>query len=473
MNNSNGGRIKKLFGNVALFGIGNFVSKILVMLLVPFYTHVLSTEEYGIADGMQSTLLLLVPLLTLNIGEAALRFGIEKGKEKETQGRGDIFHIMLKYVIMADVLVAAVCSLLRIAIGGETGTYAVFFAGLFISNSIYEAMILYCQGCEMVQVMVAGSIICSILVISSNLITLLVIKMGLYGYLISQMVSFLGAAVIMMLCMKFFGYIKKSCKNRELEIQMRGYGSSMLLYSTSSWVNNVLDRYFILALCGAAANGIYAVAYKIPAILMVFQRIFAQAWQISANKSYDDEDSAEFFSGIYKGYQTVMCIGCSALIMLVKIVAYFLFQKDFYEAWVLVPPLLMSVIFGALTGFLGSICLAFKDGKSMGEATGMGALVNIVCNFIGIKLMGPMGAALSTLLSYYIMYEMAYRRVGKYVAFNVNRKKDFLSYGILLLQFIFVSLALPGWIIVEITGFALICIMYLRQMYEIVKKRIK
>lgn len=471
MNSGGGKRLKKLFGNVALFGIGNFVSKILVMLLVPFYTHVLSTGEYGIADGLQSTLLLLVPLLTVNIGEAALRFGIENANDSGKLS--DIFRIMVKYVLIADIIVAIICCFVRMTAGGEAGIYAVFFAGLFIADSIYETMILYCQGCEMVQVMVAGTIICSVLVISSNLITLLVIKMGLYGYLISQMISFLGASLFMVLCMKAFGYIKNTRGNKELEVQMHSYGASMLLYSTSSWVNNVLDRYFILALCGTAANGLYAVAYKIPAILMVFQRIFAQAWQISANKSYEDEDSAEFFSGIYKGYQTVMCIGCSALIMTVKLLAYFLFQKDFYEAWVLVPPLLISVIFGALTGFLGSICLAFKDGKSMGVATGTGALVNVVCNFAGIKLMGPMGAALSTLFSYYIMYEMSYRRVRRYAAFHINRRKDFLAYAILIMQFAFVSLSVPGWLLVQIAGFVLICILYLKQMYEIIKKRIK
>ena len=90
---------------MAIFTIGNFVSKILVMLLVPLYTSVLSTGEYGVADGLQTTLLLLVPLLTINAGEAALRFAIEH-RDK----RGSILFIMLKYVGIASFLVFLLCT---------------------------------------------------------------------------------------------------------------------------------------------------------------------------------------------------------------------------------------------------------------------------------------------------------------------------------------------------------------------------
>ena len=90
------GKLKYLSKNIALFSISNFVSKILVFLLVPFYTNVLTTYEYGIADVIQVTLLLLVPMVTLNIGEAALRFGVE-----EVNNRKSIYLVGIKYVLRA------------------------------------------------------------------------------------------------------------------------------------------------------------------------------------------------------------------------------------------------------------------------------------------------------------------------------------------------------------------------------------
>lgn len=466
------GRFKNLFGNMALFTIGNFVSKILVMLLVPFYTNVLTTAEYGLADGMQATLLLLVPLITINIGEAALRYGIER----QTQ-RKNILKVLIKYVGIADILVTGVCVILCLTLGntGIKSVYFLLFAGLFVCNSIYESMILFCQGCEKVKVMVTGSIACTFLVIVSNLYFLLVLKIGLYGYLYSQMISFMGAAVIMLLLIS--GSVKKESEALELsqakmlEKEMTGYGRGMLLYSTSSWVNNALDRYFVIAMCGTAVNGLYAVAYKIPAILTVFQRIFAQAWQISANKNYDEADSAQYFARVYKGYQTIMTVGCSGLIMMSQFVASLLFAKAFFKAWVLVPPLLMSVIFGALTGFCGSICLAYKDGRAMGYATGIGAVINIILNYIGIKLIGATGAAFATLISYFVMYMFAYNAVQKHIKLKISRFWDFLMYLLILVQCLVIIFGISCYMVIEIICFILILLLYGRDFFKLLRNR--
>ena len=56
-----------LLKNTGLLTISNFSSKLLVFLLVPLYTSVLTTEEYGIFDMVQTTISLLLPILTINI----------------------------------------------------------------------------------------------------------------------------------------------------------------------------------------------------------------------------------------------------------------------------------------------------------------------------------------------------------------------------------------------------------------------
>ena len=172
------GRYRYLAGNIALFSVSNFVSKILVFLLVPLYTNVLTTYEYGIADIMQVTLLLLVPALTLNIGEAALRFGIENADK-----RGKILRIGLSYVLRADAVTVGLC-IVAFAFTTETVRwYILLFAILFIANSCYEFLVLYFQGCEAVPIVVIGSVTSTAITILANIVFLLVVKIGLNGYL--------------------------------------------------------------------------------------------------------------------------------------------------------------------------------------------------------------------------------------------------------------------------------------------------
>ena len=71
---------KFLIKNIGILTVSNFASKILVFLLVPLYTSILSTEDYGIYDIVYSTIQLLFPILTLNISDAVMRFSMDNNK---------------------------------------------------------------------------------------------------------------------------------------------------------------------------------------------------------------------------------------------------------------------------------------------------------------------------------------------------------------------------------------------------------
>ena len=70
-------KYKKLLKNTTFLFISSFSSKVLIFLLVPLYTSVLSTQEYGIYDLLYSVIQLVTPIFTLNIMESIFRFSIE------------------------------------------------------------------------------------------------------------------------------------------------------------------------------------------------------------------------------------------------------------------------------------------------------------------------------------------------------------------------------------------------------------
>ena len=73
----------------------------LVFLLVPLYTNVLSTEEYGIYDLIMSTVQLLMPFLTLNIADGVLRYMMDEKTDTIA-----IRTIGLKYICIAGMYAA-------------------------------------------------------------------------------------------------------------------------------------------------------------------------------------------------------------------------------------------------------------------------------------------------------------------------------------------------------------------------------
>ena len=71
-------KYKYLLKNTGLATIGGLGSKILVYLLVRFYTSVLTTEEYGLASTVSETATLLLPVISLGIADAVFRFAMDK-----------------------------------------------------------------------------------------------------------------------------------------------------------------------------------------------------------------------------------------------------------------------------------------------------------------------------------------------------------------------------------------------------------
>lgn len=88
--------------NTALFTINSFGSKMISFFMVPLYTYVLSADDFGTADLITSTASLLIPILTLNIQEAALRFSLDEEKDRTA-----VISICMKINVFGGILLAA------------------------------------------------------------------------------------------------------------------------------------------------------------------------------------------------------------------------------------------------------------------------------------------------------------------------------------------------------------------------------
>ena len=80
-------RNKYLFKNTIIFAIGNFASKFISFFLVPLYTNILSTSDYGTVDLISTICMVLVPLFSLNISESIMRFGLDKNNNEKDIGK--------------------------------------------------------------------------------------------------------------------------------------------------------------------------------------------------------------------------------------------------------------------------------------------------------------------------------------------------------------------------------------------------
>ena len=401
-------RTTYLIKNLGILTISNFASKILVFLMVPLYTSVLTTEDYGKYDLAVSTANLLFPILTVNIIDAVMRFTMDKKYNNSTVISVGLYHSTLGIAIAGVALVVLGVSDIWKAVDG----LELYIFLYFLTHVIQAFLNQTAKGLERIRDMAVGGVISTIVMIAANVLFLIVFKLGLEGFFVANIVAQLIPSVYLFIKLKFYSYIKNLNVDKRLHKEMLGYCVPLIATSLGWWVNSTSDRYVVSFMCGVAANGLLSVSYKIPTILTAIQNIFTQAWQISAVKEYGEKDTPVFYGNTFKIITLLMSLACSILILLTRPLAKILYANDFYNAWKFVPFLLVSTLFNCSSGLLGPILSAKKDSKAMMWSAVIGAGANIVLNILLVAIVGIQGATIATAICSFIIYYIRRRAVG-------------------------------------------------------------
>ena len=422
-------KYSSLAGNMFLFSVSNFGSKIISFLLVPLYTYVLTTEEYGTVDLISTTATLLIPILTLNIQDAALRFALDKNYSPK-----DVITTALRInLIGAVILGAGLLILVFTGLFNISTEYLFFLFLLYFFGALNNAFTLYLKAKDKVSVIMVSGLLNTFLMCMLNILFLLVFKTGITGYLVSMAAASFASVLYQFFAGKIFKDIELR-RDKNITREMVVYSLPLVANSLAWWINNASDRYILTFMCGVAINGIYSVAYKIPTILTTVQNIFYNAWSISAIKEFDSEDKDGFIGNIFSLYSFVSVMSCSAIMILNIPISSLLYAKEFFEAWKCVPFLLVGTVFNGMALFEGCLFTAVKKTKDVSKTTLLGAGINIICNFIFIKFFGALGAALATMLGYAVSFLVRSIMMRKIIKIKIDRPVIISSYILMALQ---------------------------------------
>lgn len=461
------GRYKYLLKNVGLLTLSNFATKLLSFFLVPLYTNILLAEEYGIYDLFNTTIGVLLPILTLNIQEAVLRFALDNNLSKKS-----IVSIGSRYFIISNIIIISGLVLNCVLdISVIVKEYTLFFFLMYFVQSLSGIVMAYSRGIDRIADLSVSSVICSAIIILCNVLFLVYFEWGIVGYFLANIVGPLIQCIYLLLRAQVFRDVRLTRKYDAETKEMLNYSRPMIANSIAWWVNNAADKYIITWILGLAENGIYSVAAKIPSILNVFATIFSQAWTLSAVKDFDSKDKNGFFANTYSAYNCLLTLVCSAIIVGDKILAYLLYAKDFYVAWKYVPWLTIAIVFSSLSGYIGGFFTAVKNSKIFAQSSALSAGINIVLNLIFTPFIGAMGAAIATAICYFVMWFVRYFHSKRIIELKIRLKRDAFSYILLVIQAVLL-LCIENELIMyccEATLFVIIVILYVPELKLISK----
>ena len=418
-------RTRYLWSNTASLALGKLGTRLISFLLVPLYTRTLTAGEYGTVDFLATVVTVLAPILMLNISEAVMRFGLDPAADHPRIMRTAL--LVLGGGAAVGALLIPVCAHIP-----ALAPYRLLLYGYAIALACSQVFLYHLRGQEKLVAYSVGTILQTAAAGILNLLFLLVFRWGVSGYLL----AYLLAHTVTALYAAIVGRVDRAFVGVRLDPALAGamirYSAVLIPNTFLWWIIHSSDRLMVTALVGAAANGVYAVAYKVPSLLSTLSGVFNQAWSYSAIREEQSADREGYYNAVYHRLVQVLQLVTSAMLLGIRPFLRWYAPPAYGDAWRYTPFLCLGCLFLSLGTFLSSLYTVHKDSPGFLCSSLLGAGVNLLLNFLWIPAFGVLGAAAATGFSYFAVFLFRVVHTRKYVALRVLRPQHLLGYALLI-----------------------------------------
>ena len=391
---------KSLFDLFLIYSIGTISTRLINFILIFVTTFYLTKEQVGQYDLILITLNLLTPIATLQLADSALRWLLDDHSE---QG--------LRKIVTNSALIL-LCGLLMVGIG-----LFVFnlFEPIYFLLKIYiliffQSIFLLTQQCVRGQgdnkMYVTSSVLYTLLYTIFTLTSLAVLDLKVDGIVTANIFAVILVNIFVLFKNKLYRYFSLSEFSFRFSKELLSYSVPLIPNAISWWAISSLNRYLIRIFIGLGANGIFAISYKIPTILLVFIGIFNFSWQEKAITSHSKDDREAYYSEVLNKYIRVLFSIAILVTAVSKLLLSFIVSSEFQDSWQYTSILLYGIIFCSLSSFYGSIYLGEKRTNQLLYSSLFGGVISIASAYFLIPLLGLYGASISIFLGYFSLFVM-------------------------------------------------------------------
>lgn len=401
--------IKKLLKHGSVYSLGNILNKAVGFLLIPFYTHYLTTADYGTLELLDLSVALIGLLLNMWMNASLVRHYYEY---EDSKNRNEV----VSTALIATATAAAVVSVFGLLWAREISNLILKSPGFFplvrviacnlfftCINSVSFSYLRARQQSSSIVAMNTASLVVGLVL---NVYLLAVIKAGVIGILWSSLISnILVTTVLTALTMGQVGLHFDLTKFRALA----AFGLPLIMTSFSAFELNFADRFFLQHYSSVSTVGVYALGYKFGYMLsFLLIQPFIMIWGARMYEIAKRADAGAVFSRIAGYFTLLMCAVALAMSLLIKEVISVIAPPEFHNAYKVVPLVTLSYVFYGMGYYFQSGIYISKKTQYLGIMGVICAAANIGLNLLLIPRFAAMGAAWATALSFLLMAFLAY-----------------------------------------------------------------
>lgn len=390
------------------FLFSSFMQKGISMITTPIFTRILSTSEYGKFSVFSSWMTIITPIVCLNLYAGVYAQGLVKFEKERDQYSSSLQGLVLTLTFTWTLFYLVTQNFWNHQFGLSTVQMVCMFIQIW-SSAAYSFWSMdqridfkYRKQVVLTLIMsVANPIICICLIlVSDDKVTARIVGMTIVGLIIQGTTFF-----IQMKKGKAF-YSKKFWKYAlRFNIPLLPHYLSMTVLSSS-------DRIMIGQIVGDDKAGIYNLAYSISMIMMMFNNALLQTIEPWIYRKLKEKRLKDLSKVAYPCLILIAVVNLLLILFAPEIVTIFA-PKSYQEAIWCIPAVALSVLFTFMYTFFATFEFYYEKTSYIAVATVVGAVLNIILNYFGIKMFGYVAAAYTTLFGYILFAALHYHFMNK------------------------------------------------------------
>lgn len=415
------------------FLICSFMQKGISVITTPIFTRLMTTSEYGNYNVFNSWLGIVTIFVSLNLSWGAYAQGLIKFEEEQKEYSSSLQGLTVFLTSVWTIIYLLTWKFWNSLFSLTTVQMLSMFVMIW-ATSVFNFWSAEQRVDYKFRLLVFLTILVSIakpvtgivfVIYANDKVTARILALALV-----ELIAYAWLFFIQMYRGKKF-YIKK------FWIHALAFNIPLIPHYLSQTALNSADRIMIKGMIGESSAGIYSLAYSISLIMTLFNTALGQTISPWIYKKIKEKQ----IKAISKvAYASLIIIGvCNILLIAFAPEAVALFAPaTYYEAIWIIPPVAMSVYFMYAYDLFAKFEFYFAKTKLIAIATVLGAILNIVLNYIFIGTFGYYAAGYTTLVCY-ILYALfhfiAMRKVCQeelHGVFPYDNKKLLLITGVFL-----------------------------------------
>ena len=402
--------LRKLAKNSGVYALSSLASPLVALVLAPFLTRNLSHSDYGALAVISTAITLLAGLTQMGLGSAFFRsynydYALVEDRRKvlstvilllvSTSFLTAVATIMgaplLATLLFRDISFAQVIRVAGVVVFLQNLTVP-GFSWLRAENKPFFFSVL-----SLANLLVA---------LTTTLFFIGTLHLALLGSLLATGTGYL----VVVMCILPYIVFKAGVRFRwTMAKELLSFGLPNVSTFVSVWVLQLSDRYLLSILGSLAQAAGYSLAYNLGGVLgVVVLSPFTLAWPSAMFSIAKRSDSASVFRVVFRWFSFVLLFAAYMLSLVSTSILRLFFPPAYQASAPIIPVIAMSIMFyGIYNIFMTGVSITRKTWFAV-LLTSSAAIINVIANLILIPIYGAMGAAVSTLMAYFVLTVIAY-----------------------------------------------------------------